>query len=322
MKILFFILISLSLYANDVLSNYRINGIYAIEKQMDLELTQYNYWFDYIKDSDTTFGYIESYQNILACNKEKSTLNLYTKDSNKNYSFKEKYSAYIGKVKGDKIKEGDLKTPIGIYNITKKLSKENKLNSFYGPIAFVTSYPNTYDRYRGKNGHGIWVHGLPSEQNRDEFTKGCIAINNESIECLDKKINIEKTILIINNNQIKTQVSKEVLASILSQLYSWRYYWLYDDTDNYLKFYSDKFVRFDGMNIDRFKRYKTRIFKKNEKKTIIFKDINIIPYPNNKKIYQITFHEFYQSNTFLFTGNKTLLVSLDYNNKMKIITEK
>ena len=41
MKVLFFILISLSLYANtDTLTNYRINGIENVEKQMDLELTR------------------------------------------------------------------------------------------------------------------------------------------------------------------------------------------------------------------------------------------------------------------------------------------
>ncbi len=313
---------SLSLYANDVLTNYRINGIDDIEKQMDLKLTKSEYWDEYIKNLDTTFGYLESYSNILTCNKEKSILNLYIKDSNNTYEFEKEYSAYTGEKKGDKIKEGDLKTPIGIYTIIKKLSRENRLDSFYGPLAFVTSYPNTYDKYRGKNGHGIWIHGLPTEQERDEFTKGCIAINNQNIECLDRRIDIENTLLIIDSNELPRSTSKEVLSSILSQLYSWRFSWLFDDIDEYLNFYSDKFVRFDGMNINRFKKYKTRIFKKKEKKTIIFNNINIIPYPNSKNIFQITFKEFYKSDTFRFSGDKTLIVLLDENKKMKILTEK
>ncbi|NOR58993.1 MAG: hypothetical protein GQ474_10770, partial [Sulfurimonas sp.] len=126
MKIIFIILITLSLYSNDILTNYRINGINDIEKQMDLELTKKEYWNEYIKDKDTTFGYLESYPNVLTCNKENSTLNLYIKDANNSYGFQKEYSAYTGKIKGDKIKEGDLKTPIGIYQITKKLSKKNK----------------------------------------------------------------------------------------------------------------------------------------------------------------------------------------------------
>nr|WP_321265998.1 L,D-transpeptidase family protein [uncultured Sulfurimonas sp.] len=322
MKVLFFILISLSLYANtDTLTNYRINGIENVEKQMDLELTKKEYWDAHIKEIDTTFGYIESYQNILTCNKEKSTLNLYIKDSNNTYNFKKEYSAYTGKIKGDKLKEGDLKTPIGIYQITKKLSRENKLDSFYGPIAFVTSYPNTYDQYRGKNGHGIWIHGLPTQEDRDEFTKGCIAIDNSSIECLDKKISIDRTLIIIDSNEVQKGVSKNTLASILSQLYAWRYSWLFDDINGYLNFYSNDFIRFDGMNFDRFKKYKTRVFKKIEKKTIIFNNISVIPYPNTNDIYQINFKEFYKSDTYKFTGDKTLIVKIDSSNNMQILTE-
>ena len=318
MRIFLLTLISLSLYAN-ILTTYRTNGIRNIEKQMDLELADEKYWSEYIKDKDTTFGYIESYSNILTCNKSESTLSLYIKESEKPYKLKKKYSAFTGKKEGDKFKEGDLKTPIGVYNLTKKISK---LDSFYGPLAFVTSYPNYYDKYRGKNGSGIWIHGLPTEQERDEFTKGCIAINNSNIECLDKNIEIDKTLLIINSITLKKQVSKETLSSLLAALYSWRYAWIYDDIDKYLEFYASDFIRFDGMNYERFKTYKTRVFKKVEKKTIIFNNINVIPYPDSENIYQITFKEFYKSDSFEFTGNKTLMVRLDKNSKMKIFTEK
>ena len=322
MKIVLLLLIGIYVFASDLLTNYRLNGIDNIEKHMDLELTNKTYWSEYLKKSDNTFGYIESYENVLTCNKDLSNLALYSKDDNNTYKLKKEYSAYTGKEKGDKIKEGDLKTPIGVYTITKKLTKENKLNSFYGPLAFVTSYPNEYDKYRGKNGHGIWIHGLPTEQDRDEFTQGCIAIDNPSIEVLDENIDIQNTLVIIDSNEVKQNISKEILTSILSELYSWRYSWLYDDIDAYLNFYAKEFVRFDGMNFDRFSKYKTRVFKKIEKKTIIFKNINIVPYPNTKSIYQITFYEYYKSDTFEFSGDKTLIVKLDKSNKIKILTEK
>jgi murein L,D-transpeptidase YafK len=274
-----------------------------------------------LADKDTKFGYIEAYSNVLACDKSKSALDFYSVDQNKSFKFKKTYSAFTGKFKGDKIKEGDLRTPIGIYQIVQKLSKETKLDPFYGPLAFVTSYPNVYDTYRGKNGSGIWIHGLPS-QDRDEFTRGCIAINNSSIECLDNNIDISKTLLIINDSAIKTDVSKEILTSILAQLYAWRYAWIYDDIDSYLSFYSPDFVRFDGMDIKQFTSYKSRIFKKAEKKSIIFNDINVLPYPNSASIYQITFQEYYRSESFQFSGEKTLVVEFDKNRKIRILTEK
>ena len=286
---------------------------------MDLQLTQKKYWDEYLQNIDTTFGYIEKYSSILTCDKNNSTLNLYTKDKNSTFRFQKKYEAYTGENPGDKLQEGDLRTPVGIYKITKKLKK---LDSFYGPLAFVTSYPNLYDKYRSKNGHGIWIHGLPTQQERDEFTKGCIAINNSAIECLEKKIDIDNTLLIINETKVEKNISKETLATILSQLYMWRYSWLYNDIESYLNFYSNNFVRADKMDLERFKRYKTRIFKKNEKKTIIFNDINVIRYPNNENIYQITFKEIYKSTSFSFTGEKTLMVRTDQQNNIKIFIEK
>jgi len=304
------------------LEEYRLNGLNTLENKMDIELTKQEYWSKYLKDKNTKFGYIEEYSSILTCNKKKSTLTLYMKNSDQEYEFKRVHSAFTGENKGDKIKEGDKKTPIGIYKITEKLSHETKLDPFYGPLAFVTSYPNTYDTYLGKNGHGIWIHGLPTKRTREQFTRGCIAIKNSNIECLDSNIKIEKTLLIINNKKVQTDISKDLLASILSELYLWRYSWLHNNIDNYLNFYSSDFIRSDGMDFNSFTKYKTRVFKKIEKKIIIFKNINIIPYPNTQNIYQITFEEFYKSKSYEFVGNKTLMVRINTNKKMKIFTEK
>jgi murein L,D-transpeptidase YafK len=319
MRVLFLCIIGFHLFANDLLTAYRNDGIKDIQKQLDFELTKRGYWDGYLKDHNLTFGYIEKHSALLACEKNKSKLSLYARDDNGTFVFKKDYDAFTGKEKGDKLQEGDLKTPIGIYELTKKI---DKLDSFYGPLAFVTSYPNLYDTYRGKNGSGIWIHGLPTEQERDEFTRGCIAINNSNIKCLEKRIELEDTLLIINESEIPKTISKDTVASLLAQLYEWRYAWIYNDLEAYLSFYSEDFKRFDGMKYPEFASYKERIFNKNEKKTIIFKEINVIPYPNETATYQITFKEIYASMSFKFTGEKTLMVRIDQNNKMKIFVEK
>ena len=310
--------IHISIFAADLLTDYRLHGIDNIEKQMDSELAKTEYWNSYLKNINTTFGYIESYSNILTCNKDNSTLCVYVRDSNNSYKLKKEYSAYTGKNRGNKLKEGDLKTPIGIYNLTKKISK---VDPFYGPLAFVTSYPNSYDKYLGKDGHGIWIHGLPLNQERDTFTKGCIAIQNDSIECLNKNLDITKTLLLINQDEIKKNISKEKLSTLLSQLYRWRYTWLYNDIKGYLDFYAKDFVRLDGMKYKTFINYKKRIFKKQEKKKIIFTNINVIPYPGTTNLYKISFKEFYKSKSFEFNGDKVLMAKL-IDNKIKILTEK
>lgn len=318
-KTLLLLCFSISLFAMDILTDYRENGIKNIQKEMDLELTKQDYWQKYLKNKDTSFGYIEKCSTLLICNKNLSTLNLYVRDKNTTFKLEKKYPAYTGKIAGDKVKEGDLRTPIGIYNLTRKVEK---LDSFYGPLAFVTSYPNIYDKFKGKDGHGIWIHGLPEEQERDSFTKGCIAINNSNLKTLDKKINLKSTLLIINKTKIAKNISKKQLANILAQLYRWRYSWIYNDIDTYLKFYSENFIKDGKMDLQKFKKYKTRIFRKNEVKTILFNNINVLKYPNTDNIYQITFKELYRSPTFKFTGNKTLIIKTDNDNKIKILTEK
>jgi murein L,D-transpeptidase YafK len=108
----------------------------------------------------------------------------------------------------------------------------------------------------------------------------------------------------------------------LSQLYAWRYDWIYNNLESYLSFYADEFIRFDGMDLERFKKYKERVFAKSEAKKIIFTNLNVIPYPGQTNTYQITFFEIYTSNSFQFSGQKTLIVRLNSANKMQIITEK
>lgn len=319
-RILILLLLSVTLGANSIITEYRYKGIANIQKQMDLELTNTSYWSQHLQGRDTSFGYIESYNSVLICNKEKSTLKLYKYNAKKKFTLAQNYSAYTGQIAGDKKREGDLKTPLGIYTITKKISK---LDSFYGPLALVTSYPNTFDKYKGKDGSGIWIHGLPTqEQKRDDYTKGCIAINNANLVKLDKEIDIDSTMLIINPSKTLKEVSKKTLSTILAGLYAWRYSWLYNHTQKYLSFYSSKFVRDDGMNYKKFIKYKTRIFAKQETKQIIFNDINVIPYPNTSNIFQITFKEYYSSRSFTFEGDKVLIIKVDKKNHFVILTEK
>ncbi len=321
MKIILFVLLSFSLYANDILSEYRKNGIQGIEKQLDLELTKTQYWDTQLQNLDTSFGYIESYTSILACDKNSSTLALYQKDCNNTFTQMQQYNAFTGKIDGDKKTEGDLRTPLGIYNIQQRLDKDNQLDPFYGPLAFVTSYPNLYDKMRKKNGSGIWVHGLPINQKREKFTKGCIAIDNKALICLDENISINKTVLIINPYKIKEEVSKKKLSKILAQLYIWRYAWKYNNIASYLRFYDQEFQKTDGTKLEAFKLQKEFIFDKNEKKNILFRDIDIFKYPNTQNIYQITFDEYYKTKYFKYEGKKLLMIKLDNENNMKIFLE-
>lgn len=86
------------------------------------------------------------------------------------------YYTTLGKRGTDKLREGDQKTPLGVYHVTSSIPGA-KLPDLYGWGAFPINYPNDWDRRAGKTGYGIWLHGVPSENyaRAPWASDGCIA---------------------------------------------------------------------------------------------------------------------------------------------------
>ena len=84
-----------------------------------------------------------------------------------------------GRVEGDKKKEGDLKTPEGVYFITKVIKQKLDFME-YGPYAVALNYPNPADRLRKKTGSGIWLHSK-GQKITGITTRGCLAIDKGEI---------------------------------------------------------------------------------------------------------------------------------------------
>jgi murein L,D-transpeptidase YafK len=319
-KLLLLPLFITSLIAGEVMDLYRSGGMNAIAKEIDHGLGDSNFWNSQLSNKDLTFGYYESTDTILVCEKDQPALRLYRKENKgkqEHFALLKTIPAYTGKYEGDKTTAGDRRTPLGVYTLTQKLST---VNPFYGPMAFVTSYPNLYDRIRGKSGDGIWIHGQPASGDRDSFTKGCIVIDNNELTNLDQRIDYKNTLLVIDT---KTKENANIpYANIISQLYQWRYAWKYNDFQTYLSFYDTTFIRYDGMEYYDFKNYKQRIFDKKETKEILLSNLNITPYPGDRQnLFMVTFDEIYTSDKHTFTGPKTLMLLLNTDHSISIVSE-
>lgn len=72
---------------------------------------------------------------------------------------------------GPKLKEGDWQAPEGFYEVGIKQLNPN--SDFH--LSFDIGYPNTYDRYHGRTGSYIMVHG-------GEVSVGCFAMTDPVIE--------------------------------------------------------------------------------------------------------------------------------------------
>ncbi|MDA7847922.1 L,D-transpeptidase family protein [Sulfurospirillum sp.] len=307
-KLFISVLLCMSMSANTVVEIYRQNGISAVETYIKKQLQTKSYWDDKLKNYDVRFGYYENIDSLLIANKKAKELTVYQSDHNL-LELLARYENVIVGANGDKFKEGDLKTPLGVYTLRKRFTPQDQ---FYGPLAFVLSYPNTYDKVQGKNGHGIWIHGSPLDGSaRNPMSKGCIVLDNDTIELLDKNLKHKNSVIIVSENGMKKVEHSEV-STILAELFRWKNAWQKSDVDTYLNFYANDFKRYDGLKKRNFSRMKKTIFARKQKKEIIFKNINISPYPNEsgKRLFKIAFYEIYKSKSYKFKGNKELFIEL------------
>ena len=90
-----------------------------------------------------------------------------------------------GKYGLNKAREGDSRTPQGVYRIIRRLPGA-KLPDFYGEGALPLNYPNEWDKINGRSGSGIWIHGTPSDlySRPPRATDGCVVLSNEDLRVL------------------------------------------------------------------------------------------------------------------------------------------
>jgi L,D-peptidoglycan transpeptidase YkuD (ErfK/YbiS/YcfS/YnhG family) len=88
----------------------------------------------------------------------------------------------IGSQGMGKWREGDAKTPIGVYFIQKHLT-DPMLPDLYGSGALTLDYPNPVDKQLKRTGSGIWLHGSPSQQyaRPPTATDGCVVLANDDM---------------------------------------------------------------------------------------------------------------------------------------------
>jgi len=320
-----FVFFSFYLFAqNDLIDYFRAGGKNLENKAKKL-LQSKKYWLNRLESYDTEFGFYENIKYLLIVNKKFKSLDVWEFNSQKSqFEIVQTFDIFVGEKNGQKQKKGDLKTPTGTYQLTKQLYK---LHQFYGPLAIVLSYPNDWDKSKNRTGGGIWIHGKPlNGQKRNNYTKGCLALDNQDLKKLNKRIgkHLKKTLVILEDGRL-FDVSKNDLAIILQKIYQWLDAWQKKDFKKYIEFYSKKmkYRKKDSFkNFNWFKKYKREIFKKAGQIQIFASKINIAPYPNalNKELFLITFNEKYRSKTFNWTGQKTLIIELK-NKTFQIILE-
>jgi len=171
------------------------------------------------------------------------------------------YYVTLGKNGVEKTREGDQKTPIGVYHVTANLPRQ-KLADFYGAGAFPINYPNAWDKRLGRNGHGIWLHGTPSDtySRPPRASDGCIVLANADLEAIGKSVQIGLTPVIIADEIGWTDASalEADRKSLADTFEAWRAAWEKRDTERYLSHYAARFNS-EGQNLAAWSAHKRKV---------------------------------------------------------------
>ncbi|MEO8280844.1 MAG: L,D-transpeptidase family protein [Ideonella sp.] len=136
----------------------------------------------------------------------------------------------VGKLGLAKRIEGDLRTPIGVYFGTGRISdtrlRDPSLEDRYGAAAIALNYPNQYDQMKGRTGSGIWLHGVPTSlfSRAPLATDGCVALSNPDMLELTHIVERQETPILIAETieWVSPQAAVQRRSDFLKTFAAWK----------------------------------------------------------------------------------------------------
>ena len=209
------------------------------------------------------------------------------------------YYISVGKSGTEKIVEGDLKTPLGIYFVTSNLNPK-LLKDFYGSGALPINYPNQLDIKRGKTGSGIWLHGTPPDQfsRAPLATDGCVVLANPDLERIIRTVQIRSTPVVIAKNLqwIAPQNLQRDRASFEQTLNAWAATKSGSDLTSLLAWYAPGFTSYGKSLADWTPNLQAEL-KKSAGRGIQLKDVSYLHWKDASDTMVVTFAELTQGAT-------------------------
>jgi murein L,D-transpeptidase YafK len=208
------------------------------------------------------------------------------------------YYVTQGKLGSDKFREGDKKTPIGVYHVTADLPR-NKLADLYGSGAFPLNYPNEWDKRQGRGGSGIWLHGTMSDtfSRPPRASDGCVVLPNKDLDAIAGKLQVGLTPVIISESVEWLSLDdwhseRSALQKVIAE---WRSDWESRDVDRYARHYSRKFEA-NEQDFDAWMDQKRRVNAGKEWIKIDTRNLSMLRNPGKDDYVVTTFDQDYQSN--------------------------
>ncbi len=240
----------------------------------------------------------KSQQFAIVVDTDKSRLYLYENKDGKTPQLVRDFYVTQGKLGADKYKEGDKRTPLGVYFVTSFIP-DAKLPDLYGSGAYPISYPNELDVRQGRTGYGIWLHGVPTDtySRAPKASDGCVALSNEDFESLEKIVQIGTTPVIISSS-IEWVSPKDVQQErqvFQQKINEWKEDWESLDAERFLKNYSKTFANSE-QSYAQFAEQKRKVAGNKEWIKVNLSEVSVFRNPGKDGLMVVTFSQDYQSN--------------------------
>lgn len=223
-------------------------------------------------------------KNVLLVDAKRSRLYVYQR-VNGQFKLTSDYYISQGRLGVNKFKEGDQKTPLGVYYITARLPGA-RLPEFYGPGALPINYPNEWDKANGRSGSGIWLHGTPSDSySRPPLSSdGCVVLTNPDLKELSASVEIGNTPVIISEDlkfvsKAHWEADKQAANKMLE---SWRADLETTNPELLRRHYSRNFKAMRGQNLN---NWLDKVQQSNlgaRKISVSLRDVTLFRYPDQK----------------------------------------
>jgi murein L,D-transpeptidase YafK len=208
------------------------------------------------------------------------------------------YYVSSGKNGADKMRSGDKKTPLGVYQIAGSLPRA-KLAAFYGVAAFPLNYPNEWDRREGRNGHGIWLHGTPinTYSRPPRASDGCVVLTNQDLKNISSKIRIGVTPVIITESLewASSDETEALREELLTSVESWRRDWESRNIERFLGHYATAFSS-GHHDFAAWAQQKRAVNADKRWVKVGLNRLSIFLYPDQEGLAVVTFDQDYSSN--------------------------
>jgi murein L,D-transpeptidase YafK len=304
--------------ANPPLADIKHRELDSLRQEADARLNAYLETLPQGRLPRALLSLDDSVKSALLVDKSNHRLYVYERGADGTPRLQQDFYVSTGKANGNKKLSGDLRTPEGVYFITRHIPGK-ELPDLYGISAYPMNYPNEWDTHLGKTGYGIWLHGTEAAyySRPPQDSEGCVVLPNIDLSMVADYLHPGITPIVVSDNVewLPRDEYLRVRDEVKGAIEAWRADWQSGDVERYLGHYDDDFWS-QGQNKTSWQQRKRRVAQGKQWQKVTLSDLSLFAYPraagNGREMMVVNLQQNYDSNNYQSDMKKRLyLVKAD-----------